>query len=104
MSIKCFHLLWIKLRIENRRFTSIPFPIPLYIFQDLLDCFLDLLTVACFLVPKGPDPNSYSRITLYSVKDLVVLVMKLLDSLTGDEPYDLADVTTDKVQVLIKIR
>jgi hypothetical protein len=56
------------------------------------------------LVPKGPDPNSYSRITLYSVKDLVVLVMKLLDSLTGDEPYDLADVTTDKVQVLIKIR
>ena len=104
MSIKCFHLLWIKLRIENRRIISIPFPIPLYIFQELLDCILDLLTVACFLVPKGPDPNSYSRITLYSVKDLVVLVMKLLDSLTGDEPYDLADVTTDKVQVLIKIR
>ena len=104
MSIKCFHLLWIKLRIENRRFISIPFPIPLYIFQELLDCILDLLTVVCFFVPKMPDPNSYSRITLYSVKDLVVLVMKLLDSLTGDEPYDLADVTTDKVQVLIKIR
>ena len=104
MSIKCFHLLWIKLRIENRRFISIPFPIPLYIFQDLLDCFLDLLTVACFFVPKVPDPNSSSRIIIYSVKDLVILVMKLLDSLTGDEPYDLVDVTTDEVKVLIKIR
>lgn len=104
MSIKCFHLLWIKLRIENRRFISIPFPIPLYIFQELLDCFLDLLTVVCFFVPKVSAPNSSSRITSYSVKDLVILVMKLLDSLTGDEPYDLVDVTTDKVQVLIKIR
>jgi len=30
--------------------------------------------------------------------------MKLLDSLTGDEPYDLVDVTTDKAKVLIKVR
>lgn len=104
MSIKCFHLLWIKLRIENRRFISIPFPIPLYIFQELLDCFSDLLTVACFFVPKVPDPNSSFRLTIYSVKDLVIIAMKLLDSLTGDEPYDLVDVTTDKVKVLIKIR
>lgn len=104
MSIKCFHLLWIKLRIENRRFISIPFPIPLYIFQELLDCILDLLTVVCFFVPKMPDPNSSSRITIYSVKDLVIIVMKLLDSLTVDEPYDLVDITTDEVKVLIKIR
>lgn len=104
MSIKGFRLLWIKLQIENRRFISIPFPIPLYIFRELLDCFLDLLTVACFFVPKVPDPDSSSRITVYSVKVLVIIVMKLLDSLTEDEPYDLVDVTTDKVKVLIKIR
>ncbi len=101
MSIKGFRLLWIKLQIENKKFISIPFPIPLYIFQELLDCFLDLLTFACFFVPK---PNSSSRITIYSVKALVIIVIKLLDSLTKGEPYDLVDVTTDKVKVLIKIR
>lgn len=104
MSIKGFRLLWIRLQTRDRRFIRIPFPIPLYIFQELLDCFLDLLAVAYFFVPKVPDPDSSSRITIYSVKALVIMAMKLLDSLTGDEPYDLVDVTTDKVRVLIKIR
>jgi hypothetical protein len=104
MSIKSLRFLWIKLQTPNKGFISIPFPIPLYIFQELLDCFLDLLTVACFFTPKVPDPNSSSRITIYSVKTLVIMVMKLLDSLTEDEPYELVDVTTDKVKVLIKIR
>lgn len=104
MSIKGFRLLWIKLQVENSRFINIPFPIPLHIFQELLDCFQDLLTAACFFVPKVPDPNSSSRITIYSVKDLVNIAIKLLDSFPEDEPYDLVDVTTDKVKVLIKIR
>lgn len=103
MSIKGFRFLWIKLQIENTRFLRIPFPIPLFIFQELLDCFLDLLNVACFFVPKVPDSNSSSRTTIYSVKTLVLAVMKLLASLTEGEPYDLVDVTTDKVKVLIKI-
>ncbi|HHV13435.1 MAG TPA: hypothetical protein GXX75_24480 [Clostridiales bacterium] len=104
MSIKGFRLLWIKLQIENKRFIRIPIPIPFYIFQELLDCFLNLLTVTCFFLPKVPDPDSSSRITIYSVKALVIMVMKLLDSLNGDEPYNLVDVTTDKVKVLIKVR
>lgn len=104
MWIKGFRLLWIKLETSNKRFISIPFPIPLYIFGELLDCFLDLLTVVCLFVPKVPEPNSSSRITIYSIKELVIIVMKLLDSLTGDEPYDLVDVTTDKAKVLIKVR
>ncbi|MDF2609854.1 MAG: hypothetical protein K0R92_1328 [Lachnospiraceae bacterium] len=69
-----------------------------------MDCFLDLLIVACSFVPKVPDPNSSSRITIYSVKALVIIVMKLLDSLSEEKSYDLVDVTTDKVKVLIKIR
>lgn len=104
MSIKGFRLLWIKLETQNRRFISIPFPIPLYIFQELLDCFLDLLTVACFFIPIVPNPKSSSRITIYSVKALIIVVMRLLDSLTEDEPYDLVDIATDKVKVLIKIK
>ena len=104
MWIKGYRMLWIRLRIENRRFINIPFPIPLYIFWELFDCFLDLLTAACFFIPKVPDHSSSSRITIYSVKVLVIKVMKLLVSLAGDEPYDLVDVTNDKVKVLIKIR
>jgi hypothetical protein len=104
MWIKGFRLLWIKLETSNNRFISIPFPIPLYIFEELLDCFLDLLTVVCFFITKVPEPNSSSRITIYSIKALVIIVMKMLDSLTGDEPYDLVDITTDKAKVLIKVR
>lgn len=104
MSIKGFRLLWIKLQIENIKFISIPVLIPLYIFHELLDCFLDLLTVTCFFIPKVSNPNSSSRITVYSVKVFVSIAMKLLDSLTEDDPYDLVDVTTDKVKVLIKIK
>uniref|UniRef100_UPI0006D05EB1 hypothetical protein n=1 Tax=Clostridium sp. NkU-1 TaxID=1095009 RepID=UPI0006D05EB1 len=96
--------MWIRLWIDNRRFMNIPFPIPLYIFRELLDCFQDLLAAACFFVPKVPDPGLSSQITIDSVKDLVIMAMKLLDSLAVDAPYDLVDVTTDKVKVIIKIR
>lgn len=104
MSIKYFRLLWIKLQIENRRFLNISLPIPLYIFQELFDSFLDLLTVAYFFAPKMPDQNSSSRINIYSVKLFTAIVMKLLDSLNENEPYNIVDVSTDKVKVLIKIR
>ncbi len=104
MSIKGFRLLWIRIRTTNKRFIDIPFPIPLYLFQELLDCFLDLLSVICFFVPKEPDSNPSSRITIHSVKLFVIMLIKLIDSLGGEEPYDLVDVTTDQVQVLIRIR
>lgn len=94
MSIKKFRVLWIKLRIENKRFFSIPFPIPLYIFRELLDCFLDLLTVAYFFAPKK----------ISQAKALFLIIMKLLDSLSGDEPYDLVDVADDNCRVLIRVR
>ncbi len=80
------------------------FPIPLYIFQELLDCFQDLLTATCFLIPKVPDPSSSAPNTIHSVKELVIMSKKLLDTLAGDEPYDLVDIATDEVKVLIKIR
>lgn len=102
MSIKGCRLLWLKLQIEGRGL-GIPIPIPLYTFQELLDGCLDLLTAACFFVLKAPDPGSAASITVYSVKELIIMVIKLLDSLAEDEPYDLINVTTDKVKVLIKI-
>ncbi|WP_373482124.1 hypothetical protein [Acetobacterium sp.] len=104
MSIKGFRSLWIRLQIEDKRFIKIPFPIKLYLFEELLDSFLDILIIACFFAPKVPAPNASSRISVHLVKELIVAVIILLRSLNGDEPYDLIDVTTDKVKVLIKIR
>lgn len=103
MLIKGFRILWIKIRVKNRRFIRIPFPIPLYIFEELLDCFLDILNVVYFFVPKVSKANSFSQFNVYSVKTLVIMVMKMLESLTGEESYELVEVTTDKVEVLIKI-
>lgn len=104
MSIKGFRCLWIRLQIEDKRFIKIPFPIQLYIFEELLVCFLDLLSVASFFAPKTTAPNPSSHISIHLVRALVIDVIKLLRSLSSDEPYDLIDVTTDKVKVLIKIR
>lgn len=75
MWIKSCRFLWLRFQFEGRSFLRISFPIPLYVFQELLDCFVDLLTV-----------------------------MKLLDSITGDESYNLVDVTSGRMKVLIKIR
>ncbi|MBI4857812.1 MAG: hypothetical protein HY818_13820 [Acetobacterium woodii] len=104
MSIKGFRALWIRLQIKDRRFIKIPFPIQLYIFEELLDCFLDLLIIGCFFVPKTAAPNTSSHISIHAMKALVIDVITLLRSLNDDEPYDLIDVTTDKVKVSIKIR
>lgn len=104
MSIKGSRLLWLKLQIEGRRFIKIPFPISLVVFYELLDCFLDVLSVVCFFVPKGTNSNSASKITIYSVKELVLLVMDLLDSFAQNESYDLVDIKTDNVNILIRIR
>ncbi|WP_414150829.1 hypothetical protein ACIZ62_18185 [Acetobacterium carbinolicum] len=104
MSIRGFHALWIRLQIEDRRFIRIPFPIPIYIFEELLDCFLDILVIACIFVPKAPHPNATSRISVHLVKELVADVITLLGSLNIDEGYDLIDVATDKAKVLIRVR
>lgn len=104
MSTKGFRILWIKLQIEDKRFIKIPFPIQLYIFEELLDCFLDLLIIACFFVPKASVPTGSTQISVHLMKALVSDVIRLLRSLSDDEPYDLIDVATDKVKVLIKIR
>jgi len=103
MSTKGFRSLWIRLQIEDKRFIAFPFPIPLYIFEELLDCFMDLLIIACFFSPKRSAPNPSSRVSVHLVKELVVAVIILLRSLNDNDPYDLIDVTTDKVQILIRI-
>lgn len=104
MSNRCFRILWFKLQTEKNKHFYPSFPIPLYIFQELLDCISDLLTLACLFVPNRPNPVSSSYFTVYTVKEIVQMTMKLFDSLTEGEPYDLVDVTADKIKISVKIR
>lgn len=100
---KGFRILWVKLQIDKGKHFGLPFPVPIYIFHELLDCTLDLFTVLVFFIPRLR-LSSYSSFSAYTIKALIELTIKLLDSITEDEPYDLVDVTADKVRVFIKIR
>lgn len=104
MSIRSFRLIWLKLQIGSKRSFPISIPIPLFVLQELLDCLLDLLTIANLFAPKKTIPFSSSHISISSAKMLVIMIMKLLDSIAGNEPYDLIDVTADEVRVLITVR
>lgn len=98
---KGFHLIWFKFETgQNRRF-KLPLPIPLYIIEELMECTLDLLTVICLFAPSAQSIRSC--FSIHNVKELVQMSIKLFGSLTGEEPYDLVDITADKIKVSIEI-
>ncbi len=102
MSSSGFRVIWLRLCLENGRSFHLHFPISLNVLLELLDSLLDIITVACIFVPKAN--NSRSRISIYSIKELTLMLMNLLGSITKDGPYDLVDVSANNVQVSIKIR
>lgn len=101
---KSFRIIWLKLQIGKNKHFYFSFPIPLYIFQELLDSTLDLLKFACLFVSNKPNSDSYSSFTVYTAKKLVQMIIDLCNSSSEFEPYDFVDVTTDKVRISIKIR
>lgn len=104
MSINGFRILWCNFQTEKNKDLSFTFPISLYIFQELLDSILDLLIFVCLFLPKAAHPNRSSPYNIYTVKELVEMTIKSFDSLTEDEPYELVDVTAEKIKVSIKIK
>lgn len=101
---KNFRILWFKLQMGKNKHFYFSFPIPLYIFQELLDCNLDLLKFVCLFIPRRPNCNSSPSFTVYTVKELVQTILDLFDSLTEFESYELVDITTTKARISIKIR
>jgi hypothetical protein len=99
-----FRILWFKLQREENPHFSISFPISLYVFQELLDGVLDLLELACFFAPNKSNTNSSSSFSIYTVKEFVQMTISLFDAVTVGEPYDLVDITADKISILIKIK
>ncbi|MHC1723868.1 MAG: hypothetical protein AB9836_11780 [Aminipila sp.] len=102
MLTKGFRILWIKVHISGGKHFSLNLPISLYAFQELLDCVMDLLDVACFFVPKQQMTKS-SSMSVYMVKSLMKLLMNLIDSLVDNESYDLVDVEVENIKVSIKV-
>ena len=102
MSNRGLRLIWIKVNTENGKKFRLSFPVSLNVFRELLDSFQDLITVMCLFVPKSYAPKN--SISIHVVKDIVVMVIELLGSITDDGPYDLVDVEADRVKVSIKIR
>ncbi len=99
---KTFHLMWIKIEFGQNKISKLPVPVPLYIMEEIFDCIQDLLTVACIFAPDGKMKNTpYS---IHNLKDMVQMAIKLFGSLTGEEPYELADITAEHVRVSIQIR
>jgi hypothetical protein len=101
---KRFHILWLKLYIKGNRNIHINFPVSLCIFEELMDCTMDLLTIVCLFIPVRDNKNSSAHLKLYDIKELIGLIMILFNSLTEEEPYDLVDIIADKVNISIRIR
>ncbi|MDF2802533.1 MAG: hypothetical protein K0S61_2436 [Anaerocolumna sp.] len=96
-------VLWVKVHIEENKHFHLTLPISLYAFEELLDCVVDLLNVACFFTPKYHQLH-HSSVSVHAVRELVIGTIKLLDTLSGTEPYDLVEVEADKVRVSVNIR
>lgn len=109
-----FRILWFKLQMEENPHLNLSFPVSLYVFQELLECILDILNFASFFIPNRPVLSSLtssstslmpsSSFSFHTLKELVQMIMSLFDSLTVGEPYDLVDVTADKIKISIKIK
>lgn len=95
-------ILWLSVHRENGRHVHFCFPISLNIFRELLDSFLDLITLVCVFAPQAPARGA--RVTVHTAKDLLQMVIVLLGSISEDGPYDLVNAATGTVRVSIKIR
>lgn len=95
-------VVWFRLNKENGRSLHLHFPISLNVLMELTDCILDIMTLICAFTPKTSKAGS--RISMRAVRELVLMLMALLSSITDDGPYDLVDVTAEDVRVSIKIR
>lgn len=95
------HIIWIKLKLFKRK--NFYFPVPLYIFNELLDCSLDLLKILCLPIPQKNNSNS-SAFSIHTIKEILEAIIALLNSSAASTPYEFLELSTDKIELSIKIR
>ncbi len=103
MWTKRFRVCWLHLHTDRGRSFHITLPISFYALTELIDCAIDLLDIVCIFVPKSYAPSSYS-LSVHGSRDLLRGVIRLLDTLTGTEPYDLVNVEVEHIKISIKFR
>jgi hypothetical protein len=99
-----FRILWLKVNVNEKKHIHFSFPLPLFIFQDLFDSILDLMTFLSLFVPRKPVTVSSSGVGIHQVREITLSILTLVDSLTEGEPYELVDVSAENVRVSVKIR
>ncbi len=96
-------IIWVKIHVtENNRF-YMNLPISLYAFEEISECVMDLLALTCFFAPKEYG-TSFHSVSVHTLREVLHSVIKMFESLTFDEPYDLVEVEAQNVKVSIKIR
>jgi hypothetical protein len=111
MLSKFYPVLWISIRIREEKKFSLSLPISFFVLEELIDCAQDLLAIAVWFIPdkklKLSDLNSINlpvqSFSPAAVSEMLQGTRNLLKSLKTSEPYNLVDVTTDNVRVLIKM-
>jgi hypothetical protein len=101
---KGFRVIWVKINIDKHREIHLNLPVSLYVFQELLDCLLDLTAFVCFFVPKTPPSYKSASFYIHASRELLQMLLKLFDSFTGHEAYELVEVASDNVRISIKVR
>ncbi len=97
MLIKRLPILWIKIHVSKPKRIYLNIPLSLYALEELLDCTMDLLSVASFLIPKQQQKNS--SMSIDTIKALMKELIYLMDSMKGIEPYDFVNVEANNVEV-----
>lgn len=105
MSIRNLRILWFKIKTDKTSHFTLTFPIPIYIFNEILDCGYDFFSLLCWLAPNGSKriPTS-SSLSPYAIKHFIELTIQLLDSISEEEPYELVNVAADNVKVSIQFK
>lgn len=103
-------LLWISIKKESRNFFSLPVPIPLFVLQEIFESFFELIAIGHFFVARRTNTEvlviapAYQKFSFSQIDELLVFLNQLLSSLADCEPFDLVNVKTPEVEVVVKIR
>lgn len=100
-------LLWISIN-NSRRCIKFPVPLPLFVIREMLEPIMDIVAVVGFFNDKlfHIEIKSHHKVYTFSYKqvtDLFDYIMMLLTHLSSQGAYDLVNVRTPDVEVIIRL-